>query len=464
MKSSRRAQKRTATVVETPTLPETIVAPVDTFVRALVAWAAQHRDADLVALETVVRDGLRALAPQLVGGLITVTQRSLDPGMRRDRPRCPACGALGRLRGWRPRQMHTTCGPVRWERPWVQCPACRASWSPTDQTLGIDAQQRISASLQEWLVTLGTLVPFDTATEQLATLTGVGVSAETVRRTTETAGTILDAQLRDEAASVERAKAPAGPVDPAPDQLVAETDGVMVRYLDGWHEVKLGVVGGWDPDRPDEQRHLTAPSYVAARATGADWAARWGAEVARRGGLEEVAYTGTGVSPGIATLRRVLVLGDGARWIWTAAAEQFGERIEIVDWYHASEHVWAVARSVYGDGTAAATRWAEASLTVLYEVGGAALLERLRELTPETDAARATVATERGYFQTNRERMRYPEYRAAGYPIGSGAVESSAKHVIQHRLKRAGCRWSERGGQALIVLCAQHATRRARAA
>jgi hypothetical protein len=446
------------------TLPDAIVAPLDTFVHDLAAWAAEHRDADLGALETVVRDGLRALAPRLVGGLITVTQRTLDPGMRRDRPRCPACGGLGRRRGWRVRQMHTTCGPVRWERPWAQCPACRASWSPTDQTLGVQPQQRMSASLQEWLVTLGTLMPFDTATEQLTMLTGIAVSAETVRRTTETVGAVLDAQLRDEAAIVERTKAPAGPVDPAPDQLVAETDGVMVRYQDGWHEVKLGVVGGWDPSRPHDQRHVTAPSYVAARAAVVDWAGRWGAEVARRGGLEEVAYAGSGVEPGMATLRRVLVLGDGARWIWTAAAEQFGERIEIVDWYHAAEHVWTVARAVYGDGTAAATTWAEASLTGLYEAGAAALLERLRDVDPDTDAARATLATERAYFQTNRARMRYPEYRAAGYPIGSGAVESSAKHVIQQRLKRSGCRWSERGGQALIVLCAQHATQRAKAA
>ncbi len=68
------------------------------------------------------------------------------------------------------------------------------------------------------------------------------------------------------------------------------------------------------------------------------------------------------------------------------------------------------------------------------------------------------MATERGYFQTNRARMAYPAFRAAGYPIGSGAVESSAKHVIQQRMKRAGCRWSERGGQALAVLCAHHAT------
>jgi hypothetical protein len=450
--------------METPTLPEVIVAPVDAFVRDLVAWAAQHRDADLADIETAVRAGLRDLAPRLVGGVITVTQRSLDPGMRRDRPRCPVCGARGRLRGWRERQLQTTCGPVRWERPWVQCRPCRASWSPTDQTLGVQAQQRISTSLREWLVTLGTLLPFDTATEQLATLTGVAVSPETVRRTTETAGAALDDRLREEAAVVERTQAPVGPVDPAPHQLVAETDGVMVRYQDGWHEVKLGVIGGWDPQAPRDRRQLTAPSYVAARASVADWAGRWGAEVARRGGLDEVAYTGRGLSPGIATLRRVLVLGDGARWIWTAAAEQFGERIEIVDWYHATEHVWRVARAVYGEGTAAAETWANNSLSALYEHGASALLERLRDLAPDTPVAHATVATERGYFTTNRERMRYPEFRAAGYPIGSGAVESSAKHVIQQRLKRAGCRWSDRGGQALVVLCAHYATQRAKAA
>jgi len=450
--------------MDAPTLPDAIVAPVDAFVRDLVTWAAQHRDADLSSLEQAVREGLRALAPQLVGGLITVTQRSLDPSMQRDRPRCPACGTLGRLRGWRARQMKTTCGSVHWERPWAQCPGCRASWSPTDQTLEVQAQQRISASLQEWLVTLGTLLPFAVAREQLAMLTGVTVGAETTRTITEAAGTTLDGRLREEAARVERTRAPVGPVEPAPDLLVAETDGVMVRFLDAWHEVKVGVVGGWDPTRPEKQRHLTAQSFVAARAPVTDWAGRWGAEVARRGGLEEVDYAGNGIRPGLATLRRVLVLGDGARWIWRAAADQFGERIEIVDWFHAAEHIWTVARAVYGEGTTGASTWADASITVLYDEGAEGLLERLRELQPSTAAARKVVATERGYFRANRERMRYPELRAQGLPIGSGAVESSAKHVIQQRMKRSGCRWSDGGGQALAVLCAQHATQRAQAA
>jgi hypothetical protein len=68
------------------------------------------------------------------------------------------------------------------------------------------------------------------------------------------------------------------------------------------------------------------------------------------------------------------------------------------------------------------------------------------------------IATEGGCFRANGARRRYPELRAAGYPIDSGAVESSANHVIQQRMKRAGCHWSERGGQALVVLCAQHAS------
>jgi len=450
--------------MDAPSLPVPIVAPVDAFVRDLVAWAAQHRDADLGTIETTVRERLRALAPQLVTGMITVTQRSLDPGLVRARPRCPGCGTLGQLRGWRPRQLQTTCGPIQWERPWAQCRHCRTSWSPTDQTLGVAAQQRLSTSLQAWMVTLGTLLPFAAAAELAATLTGLRLGAETIRTTTEAAGRELDAQLQEDAATVERTKAPAGPVDPAPDLLVAETDGVMVRYRDGWHEMKLGVVGGWNPDLPAEQRHLRAQSYVAARADVQTWGQRWGAEVARRGGLEEVDYTGDGISPGIATLRRVLVLGDGARWIWTAADAQFGERIEIVDWYHALEHVWTVARAVYGDGTAEAKDWAAASETVLYEQGASGLLEHFRQLTPATDAARATLATERGYFQTNRARMDYPAFHEAGYPIGSGAVESSAKHVIQQRMKRAGCRWSDDGGQALAVLCAQHATEHAQAA
>jgi hypothetical protein len=447
----------------TPDLPEAIVAPVDAFVQDLVTWASSHRDNDLTALETVVLERLRALAPQLVGGMIRLTQRSLDPRLRQDRPRCPGCGRLGHLRGYRSRKVKTTCGTVVWERPWAQCPGCRQSWSPTDRTLGLVAQQRMSAALHQWVVELGATVPFAEAGACLGQLTGLQVGTETIRTMTRDHGTALEVAHQAEMARVAATRAAAGPVDPAPHQLVAETDGVMVRYQDGWHEVKTGVLGGWDRSVPRADQQLLAPSYLAAREPAGDFARRWGAEAARRGALDEVAHDGAVTGPGLTTLRSVVVLGDGARWIWNAAAEQFGDRIEIVDWYHATEHVWAVAHAVWGDGTAAAKAWGEVSLTVLYEQGVDPLLRRLRDLTPTTDQARTVVATERGYFQSNRQRMRYPEFKAQGLPIGSGAVESTAKTLVQLRMKRSGCRWSEAGARGVLMVRADLFTRRAKA-
>lgn len=224
-------------------LPTAIVAPVDAFVQDLAAWAAAHRDASFAVLEQELTSRLRTLAPQLLGGLITVTQRSLDPRLTRDHPRCPACDALGRLRGWRDRQVATTWGPVRWERPCAQCPACGHTWSPTDQTLELVGQQRHSPALRDWITRLGSTVPFREAAHLLTFLTGVHVGAETIRTHTEAVGTALDAAERVAAVTVATTRQPAGPVDPAPHQLVAEIDGVMVRFLDGWGEVKLGVVG-----------------------------------------------------------------------------------------------------------------------------------------------------------------------------------------------------------------------------
>ncbi len=326
--------------------------------------------------------------------------------------------------------------PGRWSRPWAHCPTCRHGWSPTDRTLGLAPHQRLSGPLRAWLVREGGATAFAEAADLLEDLTGLAVSPETVRTQTEAAGAALDQAQQADRATVERTRAPAGTVDAAPHQLVAETDGVLVRFNDGWHEVKLGVVGGWDPAAPPERQRLEAPSYVAAREPVGLFAGRWGAEVARRGGLDILGVDGPATGLGLARLRAVVVLGDGARWIWTAAAEQFGERLEIVDWYHASEHVWTVARAVFGAGTAAAEDWVAVSLAGLWSAGAATVLARLRELVPPTDEARWVVATERGYFQSNRQRMRYPEFRAQGLPIGSGAVESAAKHLVQQRMQR----------------------------
>jgi hypothetical protein len=195
-----------------------------------------------------------------------------------------------------------------------------------------------------------------------------------------------------------------------------------------------------------------APSYVAAREPADAFGPRLLAEAARRGALEIVDWQGPRTGPGLAVLRRVVVLGDGAVWIWQLAAEHFGECLEIVDFYHASEHVWALAHALYGGETPPAAAAAAGWLARLREHGAAGLLDTLRRVHASTPEGREALRRERGYFRTNAARMAYPTFMAQGLPIGSGAVEAAAKHVVQLRLKRPGARWSAPGAQAILTL------------
>ena len=203
------------------------------------------------------------------------------------------------------------------------------------------------------------------------------------------------------------------------------------------------MVGGW------REQHLRQPSYVAAREPAVAFARRLGAEAARRGALDVVHWHAWDGTP--AELRPVVVLGDGAKWIWEHVATLFGtERTEVVDWYHASQHLWTVAKTLYGEDTPQTKTWAKTALDHLWHDGPKPLLAWFDATQPGSGAAVAVVKRERGYFNTNAPRMRYRDYRQRQLPIGSGAVEASAKHLVQQRMKRAGSRWSDLGARAIL--------------
>jgi hypothetical protein len=308
--------------------------------------------------------------------------------------------------------------------------------------------------LDEWLADLGVATAFAPAAGLLERLTGLRVSAETVRQHSEQQGAALDAAQQAAIAQVQATGEAAEVVEAAPGTLVIEADGVLVRYRRSeWHEVKVGLVAGGVDGR------LLAPSYVAAREEATVFGPRLLTEAARRGALAVVRWEGARTGAGLAVLRRVVVLGDGAPWIWNLAAEHFGERVEILDFYHASQHLWALAQALHGAGTAAATAWATPRLHTLRQAGGEALLRTLRWLRPTTAEAKEALRRERNYFRTNRTRLAYPTYAEQGLPIGSGAVESAAKHLVQRRLKRPGARWSPAGAQAILTLSAYRASR-----
>ena len=145
------------------------------------------------------------------------------------------------------------------------------------------------------------------------------------------------------------------------------------------------------------------------------------------------------------------MLGDGAAWIWQLAAEHCPGAVQIVDWFHASERVWALGRALYGEGTEATTRWVEPQLRRLAH-GEAATLAAEWQTLPMRGAMAAVRDEQVIYFTNQASRMAYDRYRADGWDIGSGMVESACKHLIAAREKGPGMRWSEAGAQAVAAV------------
>jgi hypothetical protein len=441
----------------TRAIPEQIVAAVTTLAESLATWCEEGRDGRLEQHEAAVLARVRQVLPTLLQAVVEVATSGLAPRVRGQRSGCPQCGRKVRPHQERPRQVLTQCGPVTIGRPWYSCERCHHGWSVVETTLGVASRQRSSAGLVAWLVRLGATTDYREAAEVLDELTGLAVGAETIRRECIRVGTAIRAAEAAAIRQTQRTREAAEPLDPAPGLLVLEADGAMIQFTDGWHEVKIGMVAGWDRDR------LVAPSYVAARETATVFGPRLATEAARRGALEVDRWEGSVTRRGLAILHPTLILADGAVWIWNLADEYVDQRIEVSDFYHAAEHLAAVAATCFADPTDAAA-WLDARKGELLTLGPLPVLAAFDRLAPPTPKAAEVRRVERAYFASRVERMDYPSLRVDGLPIGSGAIESAADHVVQRRMKRAGMRWSEAGADAMLALRGRQRSRRPLAA
>ena len=239
----------------------------------------------------------------------------------------------------------------------------------------------------------------------------------------------------------------ARPLQPhGPGIWAVALDAARIHFRDDWHEVKAGVVFWARPKArtaPDgagewDGAVTSAQSYVAVAGSMEEAGGRLALEAARRGVADDAP---------------VVCLGDGAPSIWVAFAAQFPRRVEVLDWYHAVQHLWAAGKGVYAEEWAAAA-WVRARKQELWDGRVEEVLAALHAAVAN-EATGAAAGAEIHYFETNAERMRYPQYRAAGYPIGSGTVESACKRVVGARAKGAGMRWSKEGVQAVLNLRAE---------
>src|SRR4051812_18173368 len=208
-------------------LPPSMIARLEALGTTLVGLAREQRDASLATLERAVLAAVRAALPGLLAEVLNTSTRALQPPHCHWRQRCPQCGQWARVQSWRRRRVLTVCGLLHWERPWYVCGPCHYGFSPADTTLELEARARLSVGLEAWVEELGASHSFREAAWWLERLTGLVVRTETVRQHTERAGAALEATAQAASQEVVRTQEPAAPLDPAPGQLVVETDGVM---------------------------------------------------------------------------------------------------------------------------------------------------------------------------------------------------------------------------------------------
>jgi hypothetical protein len=144
---------------------------------------------------------------------------------------------------------------------------------------------------------------------------------------------------------------------------------------------------------------------------------------------------------GMSRAAQVIVLGDRARWIWGIAEEHFYGAIQIVDFYHAREHVALIADLVYGTGTIKSKEWMSARREQLDAGDVEAVIACMSRLRPSHAKVQEEVRIAADYFHRNAQRMRYAEFRKQGLFVGSGVMEAGCKTICGQRLKRSGMHW-----------------------
>lgn len=358
------------------------------------------------------------------------------------------CGEEARYAGRRSKTFTTVLGQMTVDRAYYWCEACNAGFCPRDRALGLQGTS-LSAGMTRMVGLASAMVSFAESSELMRELVGVPVDPKQVERMAEALGR----EISEDEHHVIEPSAPAAPTMylgmdgtgiPMRASALAGRTGKQADGSAKTREVKLVTVWtaeGRDKDAipvrdPGSVTYSAAIESAASRDTDtapSDFAQRAYREAQRRGFYQA---------------KRRVVLGDGALWIWNLAGEQFPGAIQIVDLFHAKEHLSDVAKAVYGTNSDLGRQWAKRCHDHLDNGQLDALLRALSVHVTTNEEARKC----HDYVTRNLERLRYPQFRAAGLCVSSGVVEAGCKVAIGARLKCSGMRWSLAGADAIIAL------------
>ena len=377
-----------------------------------------------------------------------------SPGPQERQQPC-GCGHTANYLGLRSKPVLTAVGEARCLRPYYLCEHCHEGQFPVDVDLDIENTE-LSPGVRRMLATVGQEAPFEQGREQMKLLAGLSVTTKAVERTAETIGADIEARQQRQRGQAMQLNLPI-PLGPRIPTLYVEMDGTGIPMArkecegragkqDGQpsrtREVKLGCV--FTQTTKDAEgypiRDEASTSYVGAIESCEEFGRRLYAEAWQRGW---------------ARADQKVVLGDGSEWIWNQAAVHFSDATHIVDLYHSREHLGTLAAQLYPQDERARKRWMMGEQVKLDDGKIEDLVAALHTLEAAHPGLAKAIETEANYFDGNRERMRYAEFRKQGLFVGSGVVEAGCKTVIG-RLKQSGMFWTVRGANAIIALrCCQ---------
>lgn len=411
---------------------------------------------DLEAVESAFRSALHQAG---AAGLSELLQFDAPSGPQRQLP-CP-CGHHAQYQALRSKPILTVLGPARVSRPYYWCAQCHTGQFPADLELDVD-HTGFSPGVRRMLALVGQEAPFDHGRRQMDLLAGLEVTAKAVERTAEAIGEDI---AQTEQQQIQRAVQLDLPlvIGKSVPILYVQMDGTGVPVVkketlgrkgktDGQpahtREVKLGCVftqTTWDKEGY-ALRDPDSTTYTGAIETAEEFGKRLYLEAWNRGWPRA---------------KQKVVMGDGAEWIWNLADQHFPGAVQIVDLYHARQHLWELARKLYPHDQAQQKAWMKVHQKRLLDKGKIEkLVSALRSIASPHAEVLEKLRTESDYFERNAARMRYPKFRRQHLFVGSGVIEAGCKTVIGSRLKQSGMFWTLRGANAIIALRCRHLNNR----
>lgn len=372
---------------------------------------------------------------------------------------CPQCGRRLHAQGPHPRMVETRVGPVHLSRPYFYCLRCQGGFYALDEALQL-AERRKQWDLQKASARLAAEVPYETASELFESLTGLSFSDHIAH---EVVGEVSE---RLTVLSV-------SPTAEEVQQRIAQvTQGKRWRPI-----VVLAIDGAAVPTRPETAKG-GRPGRKRKRAKRAHWQGQWREAKGFRFYLvdsgrivhllswhqvqsdEELAQAlrqvqAAGLIPEAQV--RLCVIADGAKWIWTQVQALFPSAVQILDYYHCSEHLHQMAAAQFRDSPAQQTEWVEATVVRLFCGEVEEIIAGLQHMQARDPQAAEEIRKLLGYLTNHQHRVDYGFARKAGYPIGSGGIESANKFISHVRLKRSGAWWYvQKANEMLALRCAKY--------